>query len=159
MNSDTCEQARDTPQILQIYDRIIKGLEGHGLIEWVYDSATADIHYLPHHPVKKELATTPIWVVYDCSCHGDSSPSLNDCLMVGPLFLNNLCAILLHFHIYVFVLSTDIEKAFLHIRIHTSDRDLTRFFWPASLEASNQKMCTYQFTVVPFGSSALHLCS
>jgi len=58
------------------------------------------------------------------------------------------------FHIHAFVLSTDIEKAFLHIRLHTSDRDFTRFFWLASLEASDQEMCTYRFTVVPFGSSS-----
>jgi len=28
------------------------------------------------------------------------------------------------------------------------------FFWPANLEASDQEMCTYRFTVVPFGSSS-----
>ena len=54
---------RKTPQILQIYDRIIKEQEECGFIEQVYDSATANVHYLPHHPVKKESATTPILVV------------------------------------------------------------------------------------------------
>ena len=145
---------RKTPQILQVYDRIIREQEERGFIERVYDDATAGVHYLPHHPVKKESATTPIRVVYDCSCHGDNSPSLNDCLMIGPPFLNNLCAILLRFRIYAFALSTDIEKAFLHVKLHTSDRDFTRFFWPVSLEATNQEMHTYRFTVVPFGSSS-----
>ena len=42
--------------------------------------------------------TTPIWIVYDWSCNQSSnSPSLNDCLRPGPPFLNDLCAILLHF--------------------------------------------------------------
>ena len=146
---------RKTPHILQLYDGIIKEQEERGFIERVYDDSTPDVHYLPHHPVKKESATTPIRVVYDCSCHGDSnSASLNDCLMVGPPFLNNLCAILLRFRIHAFALSTDIEKAFLHVKLHPSDRNFTRFLWPANLETPDLEMCTYRFAVVPFGSSS-----
>ena len=146
---------RKTPHILQLYDGIIKEQEERGFIERVYDDSTPDVHYLPHHPVKKESATTPIRVVYDCSCHGDSnSASLNDCLMVGPPFLNNLCAILLRFRIHAFALSTDIEKAFLHVKLHPSDRNFTRFLWPANLETPGLEMCTYRFAVVPFSSSS-----
>ena len=145
---------RKTPHILQLYDGIIKEQEERGFIERVYDDATPDVHYLPHHPVK-ESATTPIRVVYDCSCHGDSnSASLNDCLMVGPPFLNNLCAILLRFRIHAFALSTDIEKAFLHVKLHPYDRNFTRFLWPPNLETPDLEMCTYRFAVVPFGSSS-----
>ena len=145
---------RKTPHILQLYDGIIKEQEERGFIERVYDDATPDVHYLPHHPVK-ESATTPIRVVYDCSCRGDSnSASLNDCLMVGPPFLNNLCAILLRFRIHAFALSTDIGKAFLHVKLHPSNRNFTRFLWPANLETPNLEMCTYLFAVVPFGLSS-----
>ena len=99
---------RKTPHLLQLYDGIIKEQEERGFIERVYDDATPDVHYLPHHPVKKESATTHIRVVYDCSCCGCSnSASLNDCLMVGPPFLNNVCAILLRCHVQAFALSTE----------------------------------------------------
>ena len=146
---------RKTPHILQLYDGIIKEQEEQGFIERVYDDSTPDVHYLSHHPVKKESATTPIRVVYDCSCYGDSnSASINDCLMVGPPFLNNLCAILLCFRIHAFAHSTDIEKAFLHVKLHPSDRNFTRFLWPANLETPDLEMCTYCFAVVPFGSSS-----
>ena len=44
-----------------------------------------------------------------------NSPSSNDCLHVGPPFLNDLSVILLPFKQHPFGLSADIEKAFLHV--------------------------------------------
>jgi len=147
-----------SPKLLQLYDEIIKEQEQRGFIEKVNDDdgdAGDNVHCLPHHPVKKDSVTTPIRIVYDCSCRGsNNSASLNDCLTVGPPFLNNLCSILLHFRIHAFALSTDIEKAFLHVRLHPSDRNFTRFLWPSTLKNSSTKFQTYRITVVPFGASS-----
>lgn len=55
-------------------------------------------------------------------------PSLNEYLLQGPDFLNNLCSILLRFHMYTLAMTTDIEKAFLHVYLHEKDRDFTCFF-------------------------------
>ena len=119
---------RKSPELLQLYNSIIKDQEQRGFIERVNDDYTTDVHYLPHHPVKKDSVTTPIRIVYDCSCQGSGrSASLNDCLTVGPPFLNNLCSILLRFRLHAFALSTDIEKAFLHVKLHSADRNFTRF--------------------------------
>ena len=74
--------------------------------------------------------------------------------MVGPPFLNVLCAILLRFRDYVFAFSTDIEKAFLHVKLHESDRNFTRFLWPESPETPDSNFQVYRFKVVPFGSSS-----
>ena len=146
---------RKSPELLQLYDGIIKEQERRGFIERVNDDTTYDVHYLPHHPVKKDSLTTPIRIVYDCSCReSGQSASLNDCLTVGPPFLNNLCAILLRFRIHAFALSTDIEKAFLHVKLHPSDRNFTRFLWPSHLESNDIQFQTYRFTVVPFGASS-----
>ena len=101
---------KKSPELLQLYDGIIKEQERRKFIEMVNDDTTNDVHYLPHHLVK-DLLTTPIRIAYHCSCWGSGqSASLNDCLTVGPPFLNNLCAILLCFCIHAFALSTDIEK-------------------------------------------------
>jgi len=146
---------KKAPDILQLYDNIIREQEARGFIERVHDEPTHDVHYLPHHPVKKDSATTPIRVVYDCSCRRNSySASLNNCLMVGPPFLNNLCAILLHFCVHAFALSTDIEKTFLYVKLHPSDRNFTRFLWPANVDTPDEIMCKYRFAVVPFGSTS-----
>ena len=74
--------------------------------------------------MRKESTTTPIRIVYDCSCkQSPDAPSLNDCLHPGPPFLNDLCAILLHFRQHSFAFSADIEKAFLHVHLDKVDRD------------------------------------
>ena len=147
---------KQTPELLNIYDNIIKDQEKRGFIERVNDDdTTKNAHYLPHRPVKKDSVTTPIRIVYDCSCRGNGfSASLNDCLIAEPPFLNNLCGILLRFRSHAFALSTDIEKAFLHVKLHSEDRNFTRFLWLPSLDASPDEFLTYRFTVVPFGSSS-----
>ena len=149
------QKLRQTPDLLNIYDNIIKDQEKRGFFKRVDENDTAvHIHYLSHRAVKKDSATTPICIVYDCSCRGNSkSTSLNDCLVTEPPFLNNLCGILIRFRCHVFALSTDIEKAFLHVKLHPDDRNFTRFLWTPPSENSD-KFATYRFTVVPFGSSS-----
>ena len=111
------------------------------------------VHYIPHHPVRKESSTTPIRIVYDCSCRqSQGQPSLNDCLMVGPTFLNDMCGILLRFRTHRFGLSTDIEKAFLHVTLHEADRDYTRFLWLSDPTKPESNLIVYRFRVVLFGS-------
>ena len=119
-----------TPELMKHYGKIIDEQERRGFIEKVDDhDHKKNVHYIPHHPVKKESSTTPIRIVYDCSCkQTTSSPSLNDCLHAGPPSLNDLCAILLRFRLHKFAFSADIEKAFLHVHLDESDRDYTRFF-------------------------------
>ena len=41
-----------------------------------------------------------------------------NCLMVGPPFLSDLCTILLSFRLHPFAFFTDVEKAFLHVKLH-----------------------------------------
>ena len=74
-------------------------------------------HYILHHLVYKESATTPVRTVYDCSCSVGDNPSLNDCLNVGSRLANNLLEILLRFRLHDVGLVSDIEKAFLNIEL------------------------------------------
>lgn len=147
-----------TPKLLKMYNTIIEDQERRGFIEKVPNNfehtETAIIHYIPHHPVRKESSTTPIRIVYDCSCKQSSeSPSLNDCLEPGPPFLTDLCAILLRFRQHEFAFSSDIEKAFLHVHLDQSDRDATRFLWLSDPVDASSPFVTYRFRVVLFGAT------
>ncbi|XP_067036304.1 uncharacterized protein [Acropora muricata] len=145
-----------TPELLHTYGNIIAEHEARGFIERVADPQPTDnAHYIPHHPVKKDSATTPIRIVYDCSFHSSpDNPSLNDCLLVGHPFLNNMCSILLWFRTFTYGLSTDIEKAFLHVGLDDSDRDFTRFFWLSNPKDTESKFQVFRFKTVLFGSAS-----
>ena len=57
-----------TPELLKSYGNIIDEHERCGFIERVDDVAFTDrAQYILHHAAKKDSATTPIRVVYDCS--------------------------------------------------------------------------------------------
>ena len=143
------------PQLLETYGSIIAEYESRGFIEKVPESSSISGHYIPHHAVEKASSTTPIRIVFDCSCHQSKDhPSLNDCLMVGTPFQNDVCAIILRFRSHIFGHSTDIEKAFLHVNLHKDERDYTRFLWlsaPCDPESSFQ---TYRFKSILFGSTS-----
>ena len=72
--------------------------------------------------------------------------------MVGSPTLINICNILLCFRLHKYALSTDIEKAFLHVKLAECDQDFTRFLWLSDQSDPESKFVTYRFKVVLFGS-------
>lgn len=88
-------------------------------------------------------------IVYDASARATSeSPSLNNCLYSGPPLQNKLWDVLVQQRAYPVVLVGDIQKAFLQIRIHASERDALRFHWQTDCTSDVE---TYRFTRVLFG--------
>ena len=146
------------PNLLQLYGNIINEQEQCNFIERVSSTDLPNskgIHYIPHHPVKKNPLTTPVRIVYNCSCRQSRKhASLNDCLMVGSPPLIDTANILLRFRLHNYALSTDIEKAFLHVKLAECDRDFTRFFWLSKQNDPESEFVTYRFKVVLFGSTS-----
>ena len=146
------------PELLQLYGNIINEQQRRNFIEPVSPSDTQNnrgVHYIPHHPVRKDSPTTPVRIVYNCSCRQSRNhASLNDCLMVGNPPLIDISNILLRFRLHRFALSTDIEKAFLHVKLAECDRDFTRFLWLSDHSDPESKFVTYRFKVVLFGSTS-----
>ena len=94
------------------------------------------VQYIPHHAVFKENAeTTKPRIVYDCSSkESNDIPSLNDCLETGPLLQPKLFDILVRNRFKRFVITGDVQKAFLQIRIDDRDQDVQRILWCSNLE-------------------------
>ena len=99
----------------------------------------------------KDSSTSPIHVVYDCSCRANAeSPSFNDCLSSSLPQLNRLTDILTRFRYGRYALTTDIEKAFLQVGLYELDRDATRFFWMRDPNDPNSELDTYRIEVILF---------
>ncbi|XP_070546929.1 uncharacterized protein [Ptychodera flava] len=143
---------RLTPDLLKVYNNILIDQQSRDFIEEVDDDDKANGHYLPHRSVKKDSTTTPIRVVYDCSCRQSDSPSLNDCLQTGPPLLNDLSSILLRFRVHDIALSSDIEKAFLNVRLDENDRKFTKFLWLSDPSDPESPFKVYRFKTVLFGA-------
>lgn len=112
------------PELLKKYSDIIEEQEQKGFIEKVPENSNMSpvVHYIPHHYVKKDSSTTPIRIVYDCSCReSKDKPSLNDCLDSTLPILNDLTSILTKFRLHEIAVTTDIEKAFLHVGLHEDE--------------------------------------
>ena len=92
--------------------------------------------------------------MYDASAKAKSENfSLNECMHRGPVLLPDLCGILIRFRLNPIALTSDIEKAFLQIGLHTSDRDVTRFLWlrDPTKPLTDDNIVVYRFCRVPFG--------
>ena len=153
----TVRRLAQSPEMLKIYSEIIDDQVSQDFIEKVpiedvFNSSTK--HYLAHHAVFRDSATTPIRIVFDCSFSTKGNPSLYDCLDSGPSLLNEITYILMRFRFHNVGLSADIEKAFLQVGLHTQDRDVTRFLWLTNPDDPESEFEVYHFKRVLFGCTS-----
>lgn len=77
----------------------------------------------------KANSTTKLRPVFDASATGESSPSLNQCLEIGPNLIEQIPRILLCFRQHKIGITADIRKVFLQISVSPENRDALRFLW------------------------------
>ncbi|MCP9256862.1 Pao retrotransposon peptidase family protein [Dirofilaria immitis] len=63
------------------------------------------------------------------SAHLKGTKSLDEVLYRGPVIFPDLLGILLRFRMMRNIIGTDVEKAFLQLELHPSDRNCIRFLW------------------------------
>lgn len=112
-------------------------------------------YYLPCHCViKPSSETTKLRVVFDASCKSNTGTSLNDVLMVGPTFQQDLIAIILRFQTFKFVFIADITKMYRQIWIHPSQTRLQRVLWRddvmSEVRVYELRTVTYSTSAAPF---------
>ena len=142
--------------MLAAYDQIIQEQLQRSFIEKVKhpQSTTGHVHYIPHHAVIKDSSTTPLRIVYNCSCSPNAAqPSLNSCLSTGPDILNDMTAILVRFRCYQYGITADIEKAFLSISLDEQDQDSTRFLRISDPTDPDSPFEIYRFKSILFGAT------
>ena len=112
--------------------------------------------YLPHHPVISPNKPGKIRVVFDAAAkfHGTS---LNDQLLQGPDYINNLAGVLMRFRQEEVVLVADIEQMFHQVRVPAEDCDALRFLWWSG--DLNDEPAEYQMLVHIFGATYSPCCA
>ena len=144
---------RNYPEKLTHYHKIIQEYEKAQFVERVHDSVIRG-HYLPHHAVLKDSATTPIRLVFNASAKIIGQHSLNDLLETGPSLTEKLTDTLLNFRIGKYAICADISKAFLRVGLNPEDRDYVRFLWWENPQDPQSEIITYRFKSVLFGSTS-----
>ena len=117
---------------LEEYNKVMQDQIDEGILEEVPEQQTGDIiHYIPHQAVIREDAeSTKMRIVYNCSARQNTeSPSLNDCLEIGPPLQPLIFDILLRNRMNKYCILADIQKAFLQIRLDEKGEDAQRLVW------------------------------
>lgn len=90
----------------------------------------ANVFYLPHSGVfKHDTNESKLRIVYDASAKSSNGLSLNDNLMTGPNLQNDSFAILLRFRLHQVIISCDMEKMFLQIKVDEVDTNYQLIYW------------------------------
>ena len=139
------------PQLFKEYHTIIEDQLREGIVEVAPEKSQGPEHYIPHKPVVREnVQSTKLRIVYDASAKADlESPSLNECLDIGPPLQRKILDILLRVRFKPVFLAGDIKQAFLQIVIRETERDVLRFYWVEDLES--KKPVIYRVTRALFG--------
>ncbi|XP_028405809.1 uncharacterized protein LOC114528390 [Dendronephthya gigantea] len=140
------------PELLKTYHDIVENQLKDGVVEIAPEKPEGSReHYIPHKPVVREQAeSTKVRIVFDASAKADQkSPSLNDCLDIGPPLQRRILDILLRNRLKPILLAGDIKQAFLQIVIRENERDAMRFLWINDLQC--KEMVVYRMTRAMFG--------
>jgi len=135
----------------QLYTEFLAEYESLGHMQYVGNNVpeTSACYYLPHHGALKESSTTTtLRVVFNGSHKTTEGLSLNDCLHAGPKVQQDLDAVLLRWRVFPYVFSSDIEKMYRQILIHSDDRKYQQILLSGD---PSQEPATYQLTTVTYG--------
>jgi hypothetical protein len=145
------------PDLLEKYNDIMQEQKDLGIIEKVdvREPSQNLQYYIPHHPIlTPQKQTTKLRIVYDASAKGTKdSLSLNESMHRGMIALPEVAATLINIRTNPFLVTADIEKAFLQVEIKESDRDVLRFYWLKDVNnhTAEDNVQVYRFVRMPFG--------
>lgn len=143
---------RKEPQFKEKYVEAFNENLKLGIIEEIPENEIIrdPVFYLPHSGVAKKSSKSndKVRIVFDGSAKSSNGQSLNDNLLTGPNLQNDLFNILVGFRMHQIVISCDMEKMFLQVKVRDTDKDYQRLFWRPS-EAVPLKH--YRITRLVFG--------
>lgn len=91
-SSNLLRHLNQDPEILREYDSVIREQLRKGIVEMVEKPGEGEVgrtHYLPHHAVIRDKATTKLKVINDASARSNGA-ALNDCVNTRPPLVGNI---------------------------------------------------------------------
>ena len=145
----------NNPQLAQRYKEAIEDYisKGHATKLNQTDSETTSriTNYIPHHAVTNVNKPNNVRIVFDAGAKAKGK-SLNEHLLKGLDFLNNLVGVLLKFFERQFAIIGDITQMFHQVQVLPADRDALRFLWRFSKDSP---IGTYKMNVHLFRKTIL----
>ena len=135
------------------YNEIINEYERTGIATRLPSDAKTRVEwYLPHHPVINPRKHGKVRVVFDCAAK-DNNQSLNDQLLRGPDFTNNLVGVISRFREQLVAIISDIKGMFNQVMVTLDDRRYLGFLWWLDGELTADPE-TYTMNVHLFGATS-----
>ena len=141
-------------QVLLKYHGEILSFIDNGYVELVPEeeiNMEGEPHYLRHRPEIQPHKNTAIRPVFNASF---GRPSLNDCLHTGENHVPLMWDVLQRLRLWKYMVTADIKKAFLQLRLDPRDRDFLRFLWVEDPLAEVLVYRHVRWMVITFGSTA-----
>jgi hypothetical protein len=153
-----CKRFQRDPALFEQYRSVMRGHIQDGQMAITPEGTMlpkGKTHYLPHQPViTPQKTTTKLRIVFDASAKANKdSPSLNECLLRGAVEVPKVPGIMLRFRKDDFVITSDVQKAFLQIALHEDDKAAVQFFWfkDDSKPLCQDNLAIFRWERVPFG--------
>ena len=157
--SSTYKKLCKEPEKLNMYDQVFKEQIKNGIIEEIenldqYIKTHADISFLPHMGVYKlERETSKCRVVFLSNlCEGkDENFSANQCILPGPALNHRIATAILLLRLDEFLITFDIKKAFLSLKLREDDSKKLLFLWYKDVKNKDFTIIGLKNLRVPFG--------
>ena len=142
------------PQLADDYSKTVEAYisDGHAKLVEDCDSNDQGQWFLPHHAVFKRSNPSKCRVVFDCAAEYKGI-SLNDAVLQGPNFLNNLAGVLIRFRKEPVAVIGDIKLMFHQCFVQPDDTRFLRFLWWPGGDTS-QSAKVYAMQVHLFGGKS-----
>ena len=140
------------PVALKMFQDLFHEMVDSGFLELVPldELNKKEAYYIPLFPVWRDDSDThAIRIVADCRAKFNNK-CLNDGILKGPNFLNDLADVLLRFRHFPIALVADISKMFYRIGLLMRDRDYHRVLYR---DSPNEEIRVYRYAVHCFGNA------
>ncbi|GFS58424.1 integrase catalytic domain-containing protein [Trichonephila clavipes] len=135
-------------EYLFLYEKFLQEYEDLGHMREIKADGSGVSFYIPHHGVYcPEKSTTKLKTVFNASSPSTSGKSLNSIQFNGGLVQEDLFFLMVRFRKHKYAFTTDIEKMFRMINIHSEQTCLQRILWKKGIEEPTK---TYELTTVTY---------